>query len=139
MTSIANAAMVKANKCNFPEMFTLSDFFSVYLQGWKKSFKLKGRSKRIDYWIFILQSAFLAALGIALSNLAFNHLPEALSHTWMALFALFLLGSLVPITTYRVRRIRDATGSGWHFLWSLIPYIGEIIAFIICVLPSSKS
>ncbi len=120
-------------------MFSLSGFFIIYLQGWKMSFTLKGRSKRIDYWIFIFQSAFLAALGIALSGLAFNHLPEALSNTWVALFALFLFGSLVPITTYRVRRFRDATGSGWHFLWSLIPYVGEIIAFIICLLPSSKS
>ena len=122
-------------------MFTLSDFFSVYSQGWKKSFDLKGRAKRIDYWIFITQSAFLAASGIAINSLARVHLPETLGGIYgilFALFALFVLGSLVPITTYKIRRIRDATGNGWHILWNLIPYIGEVITFVICLLPSCR-
>ena len=53
-------------------------------------------------------------------------------------FAVWILASLVPYIASTVRRVRDAGLSGLFVLVILIPGIGNIILFVLTLLPSKN-
>ena len=55
------------------------------------------------------------------------------------LFAVFLLGIIVPTLALSVRRLHDAGYSGLLALLFLIPYVGGLIIMIFALLPSSPA
>ena len=71
---------------------------------WKKSFKIKGRAARSEYWWFalfyVLTYAAVEVLGTVVPEIA-------------VIGAIVYVAALVPMTTAGVRRLHDRGWSGW--------------------------
>jgi len=52
------------------------------------------------------------------------------------LFTAVILVLYIPILSQTIRRLHDAGYSGWFIALGLIPYLGGIILFVLCVLPT---
>ncbi len=119
---------------------------------YKRYFDFSGRSRRLEYWMFVLFSLIVASVLFALImagglNFAALSNPEALDMSFGPLFwlgglllSLFWLGSLIPGIAVVVRRLHDRDMSGWWYLGiivaSMIPIINFIagIAFLVLML-----
>lgn len=83
----------------------------------------QGRARRSEYWwwfLFYLIVVLVLAGGVS-----------AISDTLGgALYAIFVLGSILPAIAVQVRRLHDTGRSGWWVLISLIPLVGFIVLLI---------
>ena len=105
-----------------------------YSKGWKKSLDWRGNSSRGEYWSYFAIQAFI---GIA-SALIYRGSNDFWKELILPTFTLYWLGSIFSLLTIQLRRIRDSLGSGWWWLVNLVPYIGNIIIFMICLMPSKE-
>lgn len=81
----------------------------------------RGRSRRKEYWVFVLFNIFFSSLASILSpQLSFIY----------SLFVFF------PSLAVLVRRLHDVGKSGWMFFIILIPLIGSIWLLILLLTDS---
>lgn len=99
----------------------------------KKPFTFKGRASRSEFWWFFLFFYLcIGLLGFLLEKTGFGSNDTA---TIIGLIAslipmLYLLITYLSVT---VRRLHDASHSGWNILLRLIPYVGEfIVLYMLC-------
>ena len=102
-----------------------------YIDAWKKCLQWRGRTRRRDYWFYILADAIIAFLLIVLLGM-----PEWLewgyeNETGFYIFFFFLiygysLLSLLPTLAITVRRLHDVNKPGWYFLIGAVPFIGNL-------------
>ena len=126
----------------------------------KRYFDFQGRSRRMEYWMFILLTTIVSVVlagpiffDIMTASLADPLAAEAdpfagagfLSLTTLSLYGLFFLAVIIPSIAVTVRRLHDRDLSGWWYLGfivaSLVPLIGFIasIAFlVVLVLPGTE-
>lgn len=107
-----------------------------------------GRSRRKEYWMFVLFTLLLyAVIGILVAVIggasgAFgpNAGPDIPVFGWvvLAIIMILVLGLLVPTLAVIVRRLHDQDKSGWFILIQLIPYIGGIILLIFMFIEGTK-
>jgi len=95
-----------------------------YLDGWKKYAVFNGRSRRKEYWMFVLFN-FLIATGIGFVE---THLGSP-----GVLGGLYGLAVIVPGIAVSVRRLHDTGRSGWWLLVGLVPLIGSIILLVFMI------
>jgi uncharacterized membrane protein YhaH (DUF805 family) len=117
-----------------------------------------GTTSRSEYWLFILYmllvTAVFSLLAIAIiifgslgavllganqgSSAAVGGVSASLIFLFIVLgiFCIWLLASIVPYISSTVRRVRDAGLSGLFVLVIFIPAVGNIILFILTLLPS---
>ena len=80
-----------------------------------------GRSRRSEYWYFVLVQFVVSGLLSALSTI-------------MGLFGfmsfLFGLAMFVPGLAVAVRRLHDTGRSGWFLLLAFLPVIGVIVLIV---------
>ncbi len=58
---------------------------------------------------------------------------------WVALFCLYLFGSIIPNLAVSVRRLHDQGSSGWNLLWGVVPVFGTIwLLILFCTEGESK-
>jgi uncharacterized membrane protein YhaH (DUF805 family) len=117
-----------------------------------------GTASRAEYWLFILYSVLVTAVFslIAIGIIIFGSLGAVLLGAnqgssaavggagasliflfiVLGIFGIWLLASIVPYISSTVRRVRDAGLSGLFVLVIFIPGIGNIILFILTLLPS---
>ena len=75
----------------------------------------KGRSRRSEYWWFVLFNTIVASvIGAIVPDFA-----------WI-----WSLVVLVPGLALCIRRLHDVGKSGWFYLWILLPLVGGIILLI---------
>lgn len=94
-----------------------------YLLVLKKYADFSGRSRRKEYWMFILfHIVFIVAatvldslLGLSFEGLGFG-----------VIYIFYALAVLIPGLAACVRRLHDIGKSGWMILISLIPIVGGI-------------
>ncbi len=94
-----------------------------YLKALKQYADFKGRSRRKEYWMFLLVNMLFAFILIVLDNLL-GLASESLGYG--PLYGIYLLATLLPGLALSVRRLHDTGKSGWMFLIVLIPLIGGI-------------
>jgi len=84
-------------------------------------------------WVTLIASAVLIALLARDASGAIN--KDAVGQFVMLGLAIipFLWISLVST----IKRLRDRDMSGWWVLLNLIPYVGALALFVICVLPGT--
>lgn len=97
-----------------------------------------GRACRAEYWLTVLMWWLLMIPGmfcfgalIGLSDMS----DEAATVLATAVPWLFLAVTLVPLLAVQCRRMHDA---GYTGLLMIIPFVGGLIAWVICCLPSEK-
>ncbi len=94
---------------------------SWFVEALKKYAVFSGRSRRKEYWYFVL---FVVIISIALSiidSLLGTHHRESGAGL---LSGLFSLAMLIPSIAVSVRRLHDIDRTGWWVLISLVPLVG---------------
>ncbi|UZK68651.1 DUF805 domain-containing protein [Sphingomonas sp. S1-29] len=108
----------------------------------------KGRSRRREYWMFVLLvMAVVAAAGLAMIATAGSFASEREMQTRFTVWAGFaLLPLIVPLIAVTVRRLHDLGLSGWwllaFFVAGAIPMIDTLAALaqiIVMALPGRKA
>ncbi len=129
----------------------------------KRYFDFRGRSRRMEFWMFTLLNVLLAfvAFGLLLAlapgtgSSEFVSEADSLSATAdfygdlsenpvgliaMGLYAIFVLVALIPGIAVTIRRLHDRDMSGWWYLGmlvvSIIPLVGTLasLAFLVLML-----
>lgn len=88
-------------------------------------FNFKGRSTRSDYWYVVLANFII---GFTLGFI--SSLIPSLTNLFTTLSYMYSLAIIVPALALIVRRLHDINKSGWYYLLTLIPIVGQIIVII---------
>jgi uncharacterized membrane protein YhaH (DUF805 family) len=107
---------------------------SWYLEALKKYAVFSGRSRRMEYWYFVL---FNLIVFIVLE------LIDALLGTFNVvqgvglLSGIYGLAVLIPTLAVTVRRLHDIDRTGWWIFINLIPLIGSIVLLVFELTPGT--
>ncbi|GGH79933.1 uncharacterized membrane protein YhaH (DUF805 family) [Pullulanibacillus pueri] len=92
-----------------------------YLTVWKKYAVFEGRSRRQEYWMFVLINLIIGIIfGII----------EYFISGFVVIQYLYELAILIPGLAVTARRLHDTNRSGWWQLIGLIPLVGWIILLV---------
>jgi uncharacterized membrane protein YhaH (DUF805 family) len=103
---------------------------SWFVEALKKYAVFSGRSRRKEYWFFVLYVVIISIVLSAIDTIigAYN-----VSTGVGLLSGIFGLAVLIPSIAVSVRRLHDTDRSGWWILLGLIPIIGHIILIVFYV------
>lgn len=106
----------------------------------KRYADFNGRSRRKEYWMFILFQIIILVPVILLTGVlgGIDDNGDASSSITLIIVGLFFLGMFIPSLAVQVRRFHDQDKSGWFVLLGLIPYLGGIAVFIFMLLDGTK-
>ncbi len=112
---------------------------------YKRYFDFQGRSRRKEYWMFVLLFVIVYAVfgalmfsgGMALDAAGAAE-PGAMFYLGAGLIGIFVLASFIPALAVQVRRFHDQDRSGWFVLLNFIPYLGGLIVLVFMVLEGTK-
>ena len=121
-----------------------------YWDIWRKSADYLGVSKRQEFWPFTLINTVIVFAIITLAVLLLYTVPNATNNSTQAGFGIIVTGfwiilallflAAIPWFPLAVRRVRDATGSGWVAIVGLVFFpLSLIVIAIIALLPSRES
>ena len=104
----------------------------------KRYADFSGRSRRKEYWMFVLLTVLIAIVFGTLALIGAFVGTDNIAETgpgagfFLALLAWLLvsLALLVPSIAVQVRRFHDQGRSGWFCLLNLIPSVGGIIVLV---------
>jgi len=106
-----------------------------YLMVWRKYAEFDGRSRRTEYWMFVLFN-FLAILVLCVVGGVGLALIDKGSGAGGVLFiplGIYILAAMIPSIAVAVRRLHDSGKSGWLLLLLMVLGIIPIIGFIASV------
>ena len=104
-----------------------------YLEAFKKYAVFGGRSRRKEYWYFML---FNIVVIYVLEGI--DRLLETLTGLSVdLLIGIYALAAIIPLLAVSVRRLHDIDRSGWWYLINLIPLIGPIVMLVFTLLDST--
>jgi uncharacterized membrane protein YhaH (DUF805 family) len=107
---------------------------SWFIEALKKYAVFSGRSRRKEYWYFVL---FVVIISIVLSIIdglfGTNHRSTGAG----LLSSIFSLAVLIPSIAVSVRRLHDIDRTGWWVLIGLVPIIGWIVLLVFHVQDST--
>ena len=106
----------------------------------------QGRSRRKEYWMFllaviILYTVFMVPLmlgGFSTAMAGQQSTPGPLYVVGFGVMGILVLALLVPSIAVQVRRFHDQDRSGWMVLIGLIPYVGGIIVLVFMCLEGTR-
>ena len=109
----------------------------------KRYAEFSGRSRRKEYWMFVLLITLATVAAVILLGIfgAFNDDPGGtgvLAWVAIALVGLAYLAIFIPTIAVQVRRFHDQDRSGWFVLLGFIPYIGGLIVLVFMLLEGTK-
>lgn len=102
----------------------------------KRYAEFSGRSRRKEYWMFVL-GVFIAAIVLSIVEKILG-LSGMVGGVYGPLTTLLLLGVLIPSIAVQIRRFHDQDKSGWFVLLALIPIIGGLIVLVFMLLEGTK-
>jgi uncharacterized membrane protein YhaH (DUF805 family) len=94
---------------------------SWYITALKKYVVFSGRSRRKEYWYFVLFNIIFLIVATLLDNLlhtTFGDLPYGL------FYLLYALAVFLPGIGLVIRRLHDVGKSGWWYFIALVPLVG---------------
>lgn len=106
-----------------------------YIEVLKKYAVFSGRSRRKEYWYFLLfHLVIFFVLAFVDVQLGWFD-PE---NNFGLLTAIYGLGVLLPALAVSVRRFHDLDRTGWWVLVCLIPFVGGIVFLVFMALPGTS-
>lgn len=96
---------------------------NYYLKALHNYATFNGRSRRSEYWYFVLFNIIFALVAIVLDNVLGIAMKEV---PYGPIYGLYTLAVFIPGLAVSVRRLHDVGKSGWFFFIILIPLIGSI-------------
>jgi len=96
-----------------------------------------GRASRSEYWWFYLFMLIIGIIVVWVCGLYDVNRTPSLAVSIPLLILEILL--IIPSIAVTVRRLHDAGQSGWLWLISLIPFVGQLILLVLCILPTQKT
>ena len=100
-----------------------------YLKVINSYFDFNGRSRRMEYWMFVLINSIISVFCILLDSM----LGTVWSIGYGPIFIGYGLAVFVPGLAVAIRRLHDIGKSGWYYLLFIIPIIGPIWLIILFV------
>jgi len=95
-----------------------------------------GRSRRKEYWMFVLGVIIVAlVIGFVEGLLGIDGMVGG---AYGPLSLLLVLGVIIPGIAVQVRRFHDQGKSGWFVLLGLIPLVGGIILLVFMCLEGNQ-
>jgi uncharacterized membrane protein YhaH (DUF805 family) len=107
---------------------------SWFIEALKKYAVFSGRSRRKEYWYFVL---FVVIISIVLSIIDGLFGTYHRSTGAGLLSSIFSLAVLIPSIAVSVRRLHDIDRTGWWVLISLVPLVGWIVLLVFHVQDST--
>lgn len=108
----------------------------------KRYAEFSGRSRRKEYWMFVLFQILLLVplmlLAIALGGTSDDPSDPLSGGLTLAVLGIYFLVFLIPGLAVQVRRFHDQDKSGWFILLGFIPYIGGLILFVFMCLEGTR-
>ncbi len=96
---------------------------------WKRYTDFEGRSRRVEYWMFmVIHAVLFCGLAAAVLTLSALHLSEVGNPLFLACFV-YALAAIFPGLAVSVRRLHDLGKSGWWMLLALVP-LGVFVLFV---------
>ncbi|WP_408586305.1 DUF805 domain-containing protein [Novosphingobium sp.] len=115
------------------------------LMPYQRYFDFSGRSRRKEYWMFVLLSVIVSMISLALmfagglqGEMADGSAPGATFWLGVAILSIWGLGSIIPSIAVQVRRFHDQDRSGWMILLGFIPYVGGLIVLVFMCLEGTR-
>ncbi len=98
-----------------------------YLEVLKKYAVFSGRSRRKEYWYFVLFNLIISILLAIVDSVLGTFIPQI----GMGIIGgLYALAVFIPSIAVSIRRLHDRDRSGWWLLIGLIPLIGLIVLLV---------
>lgn len=107
---------------------------SWYIEAFKKYAVFSGRSRRKEYWYFVLFNVIVAVV-LALIDVLLGTFSS--SSGIGLLSGIYSLATIIPSLALTVRRLHDIDRTGWWVLISLVPLIGTIVLLVFAVTNST--
>lgn len=96
----------------------------------------KGRARRSEYWWFYLFFVIVGTVAIGSDSALGIKFQGAY---YGPIYIIAMLALFLPNLAVSVRRFHDIGKSGWNYLFTLIPLIGDIILIVWFCHDSDKS
>jgi uncharacterized membrane protein YhaH (DUF805 family) len=100
-----------------------------YTMVWQKYAQFTGRSRRKEYWMFVLINLLVFAL-LYVGALVLMTQSTTIGVLLMIGCLIYALAGLIPHLAVTIRRLHDTNKSGWWILISLVPLVGGIILLV---------
>ena len=97
-----------------------------------------GRSRRNEYWMFVLFYLLVAVVLGLLGGLLGGFGESGPNVSILAPLFLLILVLFIPSLAVQVRRFHDQDKSGWFVLLTFIPYIGGIITLVFMCIEGTR-
>ena len=91
-----------------------------YIEALKKYAVFSGRSRRQEYWYFVLFTTLIGIALVLVDTMIFG--PDG---TWI-FTGIYALATLIPNIAATVRRLHDANFSGWWYFITMVPFVGGL-------------
>jgi uncharacterized membrane protein YhaH (DUF805 family) len=102
----------------------------------KRYADFSGRSRRKEYWMFVL-GVFIAVILLGIIEGAMG-ISGMVGGAYGPLTTIFFLAILIPSIAVQVRRFHDQDKSGWFVLLALIPFLGSLAILIFMCLEGTR-
>jgi uncharacterized membrane protein YhaH (DUF805 family) len=109
------------------------DYMKLPLQ---KYADFSGRSRRMEYWMFVVGVIGAAVVAMILDNVV--GMGGMIFGVYGPIYGIVALGTLIPSLACAVRRLHDQDKSGWWLLIGLIPLLGGLILLVLMFLEGTK-
>lgn len=102
----------------------------------KRYADFSGRSRRKEYWMFVL-GVFIAAIVLSIVE-GILGMSGMVGGVYGPLTTIFLLAVIIPSIAVQVRRFHDQDKSGWMVLLAFIPILGGLAVLIFMCLEGTR-
>ena len=111
--------------------------FKAYGKAISNYFNFSGRTRRKDFWGFLITNAIIGAVLGAIGSAVGT--PQQIAEGvqimsypgWFnAIYSLYSIFIFIPSLSLCFRRLHDSGKSGWYYLWLLLPIIGWFMVII---------
>jgi uncharacterized membrane protein YhaH (DUF805 family) len=134
---MSNDSVVQPGGVALHDPFYGAPFTEAVRRFWRKYTVFTGRASRAEFWWWWLTS-FAIGLVLQLVPQVFTpDTPVLENPVGSYLFMLWVLATLIGSLALGARRLHDANLSGfWQFL-HVLPGLGSLIVYVLCVLPAN--